>query len=125
MGAFCVFGISRAVCKVAAAKKIASYDEKAKRNLSMEEWSAKRDELAEKLFLEGERRVKVSPELDAPQFCRDWIAVDPGQIRQPVIMVRGPKVDKNGAAVKRNGAVVETWLEYAAECVRLNIKAAV
>ena len=84
----------------------------------------KRDALAEKMFKDATRRVKVSPELDTPQFCADWLAISPGEVREAVIMVRGPKVDKNGSVVKRSGAVVETWLEYAAECARRNIPAA-
>ena len=85
----------------------------------------KRDALAEKMFKDATRRVKVSPELDTPQFCADWLAISPGEVREAVIMVRGPKVDKNGTVVKRGGAVVETWLEYAAECARRNITAAI
>ena len=84
----------------------------------------KRDALAEKMFKDATRRVKVSPELDTPQFCTDWLAISPGEVREAVIMVRGPKRDKNGDIVKRGGAVVETWLEYAAECARRNIPVA-
>lgn len=124
MGAFCVFGISRTLCKVSAAKKTPSYDAKERRNLGLEEWAARRDELAETMFVEATRRVKVSPELDAPQFCRDWLAIDPGHVRDAVVMVRGAKIDKHGCEVKRNGAVVETWLEYATECERLNLEVA-
>lgn len=122
MGAFCVFGVSHTLCKAAATKKTPSYDSKKKRNLSREEWAARRDELAEAMFAEAKRRVKISPELDAPQFCRDWLAVDREHVRDPVVMVRGPKMDKHGNVVKRNGAVVETWLEYASECARLGIE---
>lgn len=76
------------------------------------------------MFKAATRLVKVSPELDTPQFCAAWLAVSPGEVRDAVIMVRGPKVDKNGAVVKRGGAVVETWLEYVAECARRNIEVA-
>ena len=123
MGAFCVYGISRTLCKAAAAKKTPTYDHKARRHIGLEEWTVMRDALAEELYEQATRRVKISPELDTPHFCRDWLATDPGHVRDTVIMVRGPKIDKNGAEVKRNGATVETWLEYAAECARLNIEA--
>lgn len=67
------------------------------------------------MFADATRRVKIGPELDAPQFCRDWLAVDPGHVKDAVIMVRGPKIDKHGNKVKRRGVTVETWLEYTAE----------
>lgn len=126
MGAFCVYGISRGVCKAAASKKqpFGEGEGANRRNYSPAEWGGKRDALAEKMFKDATRRVKVSPELDTPQFCADWLAISPGEVREAVIMVRGPKVDKNGTVVKRGGAVVETWLEYAAECARRNITAA-
>lgn len=123
MGAFCVFGISRTLCKATAAKKTPEYDAKERRMLSPVEWAARRDEMADALYAETTRRVKISPELDAPQFCRDWLATDPDHVRDTVIMVRGPKTDKHGNEVKRNGATVETWLEYTAECARLKIEA--
>lgn len=131
MGAFCVFGISRSLCKKAAEKKtltrerieVAPGERERFRDLSPAEWAVKRDELAERMFAESTRRVKISPELDAPQFCRDWLSTDPGHVRDTEIMVRGPKRDKHGNEVKKDGAVVETWLEYKAECERLGIKA--
>lgn len=112
MGAFCVYGISRGLCKATAAKKTSSWDKEEKRSLSMEEWAARRDTLAAQLFTDGSRRTKVSPEFDAPQFCRDWLAVAPGEVHLPKVMVRGPKVDKNGKPVMRGGAQVLTWLEF-------------
>lgn len=124
MGAFCVYGISRTLCKAAASKKTPTYDAKEKRDIKLEEWAVLRDAMTEALYQQATRRVKISPELDTPQFCRDWLAIDPGHVRDTVIMVRGPKIDKNGAVVKRNGQTVETWLEYAAECKRLNIEVA-
>jgi hypothetical protein len=122
MGAFCVFGISRTQCREAAARKTPTFDTEGKRDLSPVEWAVKRDELAEQMFAEATRRVRISPELDAPQFCRDWIAADPQHVRDTVIMVRGPKRDKHGAEVKKDGTTVETWLEYEAECERLGIE---
>lgn len=123
MGAFCVFGISRTVCQSAAAKKVPTFNLETKRDLSPIEWARHRDELADKMFVESTRRVKISPELDAPQFCRDWLATGPGHVRDAVIMVRGPKRDKHGNEVHKAGAVVETWLPYEAECERLGLEA--
>jgi hypothetical protein len=119
MGAFCVFGISRTVCKNTAARTTPTRE--GKEPVPIEEWSRRRDALAEKLFAINTRRVKISPELDAPQFCRDWLATDPSNVRDAVLMVRGPKRDKQGNEVKKDGAVVETWLEYEGECARLEI----
>lgn len=112
MSAFCVFGISKSLCKTTAEKKTPSYDKDLNRYLTMAEWAEKRDAMTESLFAESTRLVKVSPQFDAPQFCADWLAVDPAHIRMPVVMVRGPKVDKNDVPVKRNGAQVMTWLQY-------------
>lgn len=129
MGAFCIFGISRSICKAKADKQTPTRvreegkpGEKAReRVLSIEEWAVKRDEMAEQLFTEATRKVRVSPELDAPHFCLSWLQADPKNVREAVLMVRGPKHDKHGNPIKRNGVQVETWLEYAAECERLGI----
>lgn len=121
MGAFCVFGISRGLCRAEAARKTPVGDKHS--SLSPAEWAAKRDVLAARLFEEATRRVKISPELDAPQFCTDWLAADPGQARDTVIMVRGPKRDKLGEIVRRRGVIVQTWVEYEAECKRRDIPA--
>jgi hypothetical protein len=112
MGAFCVYGISKGLCKATAAKKTSGWDKEEKRSLSMAEWTSRRDALAAQLFADGARRTKVSPEFDAPQFCRDWLAVSPGEVKLAMVMVRGPKVDKKGKPVMRGGAQVLTWLEY-------------
>lgn len=112
MGAFCVFGISRVLCKAAATKKVSSYDSEERRTLTPAEWAVRRDELAEQLFVDATRSVRVSPELDAPQFCADWLAADPSQVRDAVIMVRGPKIDKHGGVVTRNGQPVESWRRH-------------
>ena len=124
MGAFCVFGISLSVCQAAAAKKTPTFDLEEDRAIGSVEWAARRDALAEQMFNQGGRRVKISPELDAPHFCRDWIAADPAHVRDTVLMVRGPKRDKHGNEVFKNGAPTETWLPYADECKRLGIAAA-
>lgn len=124
MGAFCVFGIGRTVCQAAAARKVPTIDLETRKNLTPAEWAVRRDALADQLFAEATRRVKISPELDAPQFCNDWIAADPSHVRDTVLMVRGPKLDKHGNRIIRDGAPVETWLDYRAECERLGIAAA-
>ena len=69
--------------------------------------------------------MKISPELDTPHFCIDWIAADPSHVRDTVLMVRGPKRDKAGNPVIKNGAPAETWLPYEDECKRLKIPVAV
>lgn len=122
MGAFCIYGISRSICKATAIKKTPTRDSKENRDLSPEEWVTRRDLMAEQLFTEAKRRVKVSPELDSPHFCRDWLAADPSHVRDTVLMVRGPKRDKKGEIVVKGGAPVETWVEYAAECRRQKIE---
>lgn len=119
MGAFCIFGISRTVCKNTAARKTPTQIKGV--GIPLEVWAANRDALADQLFTDSKKRVKVSPELDAPQFCYDWVAADPSNVRDTVLMVRGPKRDKLGNEVKKDGAVVETWLEYEGECARLKI----
>jgi hypothetical protein len=67
---------------------------------------------AASFFLTEEKLVKVSPEFDAPQFCRDWLATTPGEVRRACIMARGPKMDKQGNPVLKEGAPVLTWLPY-------------
>lgn len=69
-----------------------------KRALPIEEWAGRVAAMAAELFETTDKRVKVSPELDAPQFCQDWINAQPDEVRHAVIMVRGPKVDKNGGS---------------------------
>lgn len=64
------------------------------------------------MFAESERQVRISPEFDAPQFCHDWIAASPGQVKLTRLMCRGEKIDKHGAVVTRLGAPVLTWLPY-------------
>lgn len=103
MGAFCVFGISKGICKTKAERKVATFDKDAKRDLSPLEWAARRDAFAAKLFEEADRPVRVSPEFDAPQFCHDWLAVSPDQVKLARVMVRGPKTDKDGKPVVRGG----------------------
>ena len=65
-----------------------------------------------RLYDESVKQVRISPELDAPQFCRDWIAAAPGETKLTKIMCRGDKVDKHGTVIMRQGAPVQTWLDY-------------
>lgn len=67
---------------------------------------------ADRLFEASEKQVRISPELDAPQFCRDWIAASPGDVKMTRLMCRGPKIDKHGATVLKDGAPVLTWLPF-------------
>ena len=110
MGAFCVFGVSRAASKQIAEKKTSEYE--GRRALSIAEWAARRDALAELLFATCEKPYRISPEFDAPQFCHDWMAAAPGEIKLAKVMVRGPKFDGGGKPVKRNGVQVMTWHEF-------------
>jgi hypothetical protein len=114
MGAFCVFGISKAACKAAAERALPSYEiyGKVRRELTMEEWRVKRDAMAAQLFEEGTRPIRISPEFDAPQFCYDRMAAGTAEIKLTKVMVRGPKRDKGGALIKRNGVTVMTWHEF-------------
>lgn len=112
MGAFCVFGVSRQICRKLAEKSVPTYDSQTKKSLTAPEWGERVSAEADRLFVESEKQVRISPELDAPQFCRDWIAASPGDVKLTRIMVRGPKVDKHGAVVMKEGASVLAWLPY-------------
>lgn len=121
-GAFCVFGVSLTECRRVAERKTPTSEKipdaervpggPKTRELTIQQWAARRDALAAELFATTDRRKKVSPEFDAPQFCASWLAVDPAHVRLPLIMARGPKIDKKGDVVIRKGAPVETWIEY-------------
>ncbi len=121
MSGFCVFGISKSHCKKQANNKqktfefVASpYSATGRRvEPGIAEWVVRRDELAEKLFAETTRAVQISPKFDAPQFCADWIASAPSEVRNCVIMCRMQKIDKNGKPVLRGGVFLTTWAEYA------------
>lgn len=114
MGAFCVFGVSRQVCRKQAERKVPTVKivDGERIGLSAPEWGALVAVETERLFAESERQVRISPELDAPQFCRDWIAAGPNEVRLTRIMVRGPKVGKDNKPVIRKGAPVMTWLPF-------------
>lgn len=110
MGAFCVFGISKSVCRNKAEKKVATII--GGRHLSISEWAQQVRLQAESLFLTEQKLVKISPEFDAPQFCRDWLSVSPAEVRLPRIMVRTQKLDESGKPVMRKGAPVMVWADF-------------
>lgn len=100
MGGFCVFGVSKSACKAAADKAVLTIVVRDGETISLtiDEWRVKRDAMAIRLYEESEKLVRISPEFDAPQFCRDWMAAAPGEIKLAKIMVRGPKFDGGGQA---------------------------
>lgn len=114
MGAFCVFGVSKSACKLAADRAVLAIEVRdgVTVGLTIDEWRLKRDAMAKRLFEETVKPVRISPEFDAPQFCHDWIAAAPGEIKLARVMVRGPKFDGGGNAIKRNGVQVMTWHEF-------------
>lgn len=114
MGAFCVFGISKSLCRSKAEKKIPTVVGIGKdaRHLSIEEWLREVRIQAESMFLTEQKLVKISPEFDAPQFCRDWVSVAPSEVRMARIMVRAQKLDDEGNPVLRKGTPVMTWADF-------------
>jgi len=114
MGAFCVFGISKTVCRNKAEKKVPTVmgTGEDRRHLSISEWAQQVQLQAESLFLTEQKLVKISPEFDAPQFCRDWLSVSPAEVRLPRIMVRTQKLDDSGKPVMRKGAPVMVWADF-------------
>lgn len=112
MGAFCVFGVSRSVCRKLAEKSVPTFDKLTRRELTAPEWGALVKAEGDRLFVESMKEGRISPELDTPQFCRDWIAAQPGEVKLTRLMCRGPKIDKHGAVVIRKGAPVMVWLPY-------------
>lgn len=92
MGAFCIYGISYSDCLAEAEKKVSAIEFVGPdewRNLTLGEWAAKRDKMARELFDNGTRLTRVSPEFDAPQFCKGWLAVNPANVRNAEIRVWG------------------------------------
>lgn len=112
MGAFCVFGVSRQVCRKRAERKIPTFCPKLEREMSPAEWGMRVAEEGDRVFAESSKQVRIFPEFDAPQFCRDWIAVSPSEVRLTRLMVRGPKTGGDGKPVVRKGVPVLTWLPY-------------
>lgn len=115
MSAFCVFGVSRTDCMRIAEKKVKRYDDEKKRNLTMEEWRAKVEALAQDLFATTTRHRQVSPAFDAPQFARDWAALAQrsDQVKGVDIRVRNIVLDGEGKPVKRKGKILMTWQHFA------------
>jgi len=120
-GAFCVYGISRSLCRKMAAKRVpetyyvtdtADVTKKRLVALTPPQWGEEVNKEGDKDFETATKRVKISPELDTPQFCRDWITAQPADVKNAVVMARVPKTDKLGAVVMKLGAVVMTWAEY-------------
>lgn len=93
MGAFCVFGISKSQCLAKASKEVVEWEGSATGAvfLSPIEWGRRRNLRAAELFASLEKVEKISPEFDAPQFCRDWIDTNPSEVRMTKIMVRGAR----------------------------------
>lgn len=110
MGAFCVFGVSRQILRKSAEKTVPTFV--AGTYLSAAEWGSQVAAEVDRLFAESDKQVRISPELDAPQFCAAWIAAQPDQVKLTKIMCRGPKVDKHGAVVMRLGQPAMTWVDY-------------
>ncbi len=83
MGAFCVFGVSRSVCRKSAEKSVSEMKIEGQKvvGLTIAEWGAAVRAVADEVFTSTEKRVRISPEFDAPQFCRDWIETSPGEVR--------------------------------------------
>jgi hypothetical protein len=121
MGAFCVFGVSRQVCRKLAEKSVPTFvivDDvsakggKRRRELTVAEWGVLVGVEVETQFSASTKQVRISPELDAPQFCHDWIAASPADVRLTKVMCRMDKIDKHGAVVMRDGAPVLAWRDY-------------
>ncbi len=106
MTSFCVFGISKSRCKLHAEKKVSHI------GMTASEWGDATRKMAATIFESQDRIEQISPEFDAPQFCEDWMQAQPGQIKNAVIMYRGPKIDKYGGVAMKKGAPAMAWIEY-------------
>ena len=106
MGGFVVYGVSRMACrkKAEAATPVL--------HQTVVEWDTKVRELAEKHFDESDKKVRISPELDRPRFCEDWIADGAGQVKLTQIMCRGERIEKHGAVTIKGGQPVMTWIPF-------------
>lgn len=106
MGGFCVYGVSRTDCRKKAEKSTPAED-----GMTVSEWDSVVRKQAEKLWI-SEKIVRISPEFDAPQFCRDWIAAGRDQVKLTKIMCQQQKKDRHGAISIKGGQPVMTWVEY-------------
>jgi len=114
MSAFCVFGVSREICRTAVAKQqpVFLVGPFGRRDLTPQEWGAEVERIADRVFNETTKIGRISPEFDSPQFCNDWIAVSPDQVKLTQIMVRIPATDKQGGVKMRKGVPVMAWTPY-------------
>lgn len=105
MSAFCVFGVSREICRTAVAKQqpVFLVGPSGRRDLTPQEWGAEVERIADRVFNETTKIGRISPEFDSPQFCKDWIAVSPDQVKLTQIMVRIPAFDKQGGGKDAEG----------------------
>lgn len=104
-GAFAVFGRSRRKCRESAERTLdAKFLKDEKRFQTMAEWLIDVQAKADKSF-ERKTRIRISPEFDTPDFCRDWIELAKDEIRLPEI--RHKKVEIIGNKSKT------TWTPYA------------
>ncbi|MBB2928356.1 hypothetical protein [Paraburkholderia silvatlantica] len=115
MSAFCVFALSLPVARERAAKRVDTVDPITRRPYSEEEWRQKVEEAAQVIYAKM-TPVQVSPALDAPQFCEEWIelARKTGHYDAFAIKCRGVARDKKGAPKlsKTTGAELITWVAY-------------
>lgn len=115
MTSFCVFGVSKQLCRQKAERKIPTFIMKERKRIDLTpvEWGALVAKAAAELFDTIDKQAKISPAFDAPQFCHDWLRVSPSEVRLTKIMVRKPKLDERGKPIMRKGAPVLSWHEYA------------
>jgi hypothetical protein len=115
MSGFCVFGVTRQDCLKRARAKVRTIDPKTKKELSPAEWAERVQVVADELFNIAKSK-QISPAMDSPQFCVDWIDVGErtGQIRGAKIMAKGKKVDAKGRERTRKGIPVIGWVPYEA-----------
>jgi hypothetical protein len=74
MSGFCVFGVTRQDCLKRARAKVSTRDPVTKQQLRPEEWAARVEVEADRLF-QIARPKQISQAFDSPQFCADWIAL--------------------------------------------------
>lgn len=72
MSAFCVYGYTRQLAMKKARKTVDTWDKEAKRTIDPQEWEARVQEEAERLFHKA-KRTKVSNTFSAPAFAAEFI----------------------------------------------------